>query len=120
MGSRVIRRLLLASAAVVSASGCVVGYIYEIYGPPLGTTLVTVGCHTTYEVTENAKEGRILVRTNIAAGVAEAICRDREGAPRPRRAVELYFAKANRPACRITDERPLSGMFWEYGYSCTP
>ena len=86
-------------AAAIGLAGCSAGYIYATYGPPLGPTLVTVGCHTTYEVYENAKERLIMVRTNVGTQIASVVCRDPGVTPTPRRAVEYHFEATNRPKC---------------------
>lgn len=117
MGARVMAKVWLAAAALALA-GCSADYIYASYGPPLGPVLVTVGCHTTYEVYDNVKQRTMMVRSNVVAGVAEALCGDRAEAPRPRRAVEIHLEKTNRPNCTVAEERRLSAIHTEYVYAC--
>lgn len=119
MGMGMIAKLWLAAAAASALSGCSANYIVATYGPPLSPVLVTVGCHTTYEVYDNLKHRTMMVRTNVAAGVAEVICRDAGASPRPRRAVEIHLEKTARTKCRIVEERRLSALHMEYVYSCT-
>ena len=118
MGARVFMGLGLAAAAV-SLAGCGFDYIGANYTGPVGPTLVTVGCNTTYEVYDNVKNRTAMVRTNPGGELAEAFCaEDRHLGPRHRRAVQIHFEKSLRPQCRIIDERRLSPIHWEYVYAC--
>ena len=105
-------------AVAIGLAGCSAGYIYATYGPPIVVALITVGCHTTYEVYENSKERLIMVRTNVGTQIASAVCRDPGVTPTPRRAVEYHFEATNRPKCSLAEERKLSPIHWEYVYSC--
>ncbi|HEX8166192.1 MAG TPA: hypothetical protein VF601_10450 [Beijerinckiaceae bacterium] len=118
MKARVLCRLWLAATAAATVAGCSAGYIFETYGPPIGPALVTVGCHTTYEVYENPKERVIMVRDNLGAAVAGVACRDPGVAPTPRRAVEYHFETTLRPNCAIVEERKLSPIHVEFVYVC--
>lgn len=119
MDVRWVSRLCLAAAGAAALGGCSTGYIYATYSTPVAPILVTVGCHTTYEVYENLKTRTMMVRSNVAADVAAVVCRDDPGVgPRPRRAVEIHLQKTNRPACSIGPERRLSPIHWEFPYSC--
>lgn len=121
---KVVSRLWRLGTLGIAVSGCSVGYIVEHYGAT-GATIVTVACHSAYEVYENARDRTILVRTNIGAAVTERVCRDDlpPGAPpqaRLERAVEIYFATTNRPKCRTTERRELSPIHSEFSYTCSP
>jgi hypothetical protein len=118
MSARVLGRIGTAVALAGGLAGCAAGYIYANYGPPIIPVLITVGCHTTYEVYENPKERLIMVRDNLGAAIAGAICRDPGVTPTPRRAVEYHFDASNRPKCTIIEERKLSPVHWEYVYRC--
>ena len=119
-----VARLCALLALACAASGCSVGYIYERYGAT-GASIVTVGCHTSYEVWESYRDRTVLVRTNAPAAVAGLVCTEDlpPGAPaeaRLRRAAELYFINAKRGQCRITDGRSLSPLHSEFSYNCGP
>src|SRR4051812_28000251 len=58
-----VARLCVVTGLAVGAAGCSVGYIYERYGAS-GPAIVTVGCHTSYEVWESYRDRTLLVRTN--------------------------------------------------------
>jgi hypothetical protein len=118
MRVRGVGRIGVALAAAIGLAGCSAGYIYATYGPPIVVALITVGCHTTYEVYENSKERLIMVRTNVGTQIASAVCRDPGVTPTPRRAVEYHFEATNRPKCSLAEERKLSPIHWEYVYSC--
>ena len=113
-------RVWLGAAAAAALAGCSAGYIYETYGPPIGPTLVTVGCHTTYEVYDNLKERRIMVRDNVGAAVSGLICRDPGVAPSPQRAVAYFFEMTQRPKCAVVEERTLTPVHREFVYACAP
>jgi hypothetical protein len=118
MVARVVTRLGLAAAAV-SLAGCGIDYIGANYTAPVGPTLVTVGCNTTYEVYDNLKNRTAMVRTNLGGELAETFCpEDRHLGPRHRRAVQIHLEKTLRPHCKIVDERRLSAIHWEYVYAC--
>jgi hypothetical protein len=117
---RLVGRLGLAAAAAAALAGCSAGYIFETYGPPIGPVLVTVGCHTTYEVYDNPKERLIMVRDNVGAAVAGLICRDPGVVPTPQRAVAYHFEATQRPKCAIVEERKLSPIHREFVYACRP
>jgi hypothetical protein len=119
-----VPRLCAVTILAVAAAGCSVGYIYERYGAS-GAAIVTVGCHTSYEVWESYRDRTLLVRTNVQAGIAGAVCTDDvpPGAPpqsRLQRAAEEYFIITKRPKCRITEARPLSPIHSEFAYACAP
>ena len=120
MTARVLCSLWLAAAAAAALAGCSAGYIFETYSGPIAPTLVTVGCHTTYEVYENGKERLIMVRTNVGAEIAGVACRDPGVRPTPRRAVEYHFETTLRPKCAIVEERKLTPIHWEFVYTCRP
>ena len=120
MKAGVLCRLWTVAAAAAALSGCSAGYIYETYGPPIGPSLVTVGCHTTYDVYDNLKERRMMVRTNVGTAVAGVICRDPGATPTARRAVEYYFEATLRPKCAIVEERSLTPIHQEFVYACRP
>jgi hypothetical protein len=117
--SRIGRRLAVAGLVAAAGAGCSVDYIFATYSAPIAPVIVTVGCNTSFDVFENPKEGRIMVRSNVGADIAEAFCReDAALGPRPRRAVAIHFEKTNRPNCSIVEERKLSPMHWEFSYAC--
>lgn len=123
MGAQRGSKVWLAAGALAAGAstlaGCSGNYIYAAYGPPAAPVLVTVGCHTTYEVYDNLKQRTMMVRTNVVAGVASALCRDEPGAsPPPRRAVEIHLEKTNRPKCTVVEERRLTAIHMEYVYTC--
>jgi hypothetical protein len=118
MKAGVLCRLGMLAAAAAALAGCSAGYIYETYGPPIAPALVTVGCHTTYEVYDNLKERRIMVRDHIGSAVAGMICRDPGVVPTPRRAVEYHLEV--RPKCAIVEERSLTPIHREFVYACQP
>ena len=118
MKARVLCRLWIVAATAAALAGCSAGYIYATYGPPIAPVLVTVGCHTTYEVYDNPKERRIMVRDNLGAAIAGMICRDPGVVPTPRRAVEYHFEATQRPACTVVEERSLSPIHREFVYAC--
>ena len=119
-----VARLCALLALACAACGCSAGYIYQRYGAA-GASIVTVGCHTSYEVWESYRDRTVLVRTNAQAAIAAAVCTDDvpPGAPpeaRLRRAAELYFINGKRGQCRIIDGRSLSPIHSEFTYSCGP
>jgi hypothetical protein len=119
MGGRAIWGLCLAAAAL-GLAGCSIDYIGATYTAPVAPNLITVGCHTTYEVYDNLKHRTMMVRTNPGGEIAEVFCpEDRHLGPRPRRAAQIHLEKSLRPNCRIVDERRLSPMHWEYVYACS-
>jgi hypothetical protein len=118
MGARVVSAVVVAAAAA-SLAGCGIDYISRNYTAPVGPTLVTVGCNTTYEVYDNLKNRTAMVRTDLGGELAEVFCaEDRHLGPRPRRAVQIHFEKTQRPRCQIVEERKLSAIHWEYVYAC--
>jgi hypothetical protein len=118
MGARSVSALGLAVAAV-SLAGCGIDYIGATYTTPVGPTIVTVGCNTSYEVYENAKYRTALVRTNVGGELADAFCaEDRHLGPRTRRAVQIHLEKTQRPHCKVVEERKLTAIHWEYVYAC--
>jgi hypothetical protein len=119
-----VASLCVVTGLAVGAAGCSVGYIDERYGAS-GPAIVTVGCHTSYEVWESYRDRTLLVRTNPQASIAAAICTDDfpPGAPpqaRLRRAAEVHFINTKRPKCQVTEGRSLSPIHSEFSYICPP
>jgi hypothetical protein len=118
--STIARRLALAGAVAAAGAGCSADYIFATYSAPVGPTIVTVDCNVSYEVFENVKERKIMVRSSPGAELTDAICRaDPALGPRPRRAVLAHFEKTKRTNCAIVEERRLSAIHWEYVLACT-
>jgi hypothetical protein len=119
MKARVLYRAWLAAAIAAAAAGCSAGYMFETYGNTTYPAVITVGCHTSYEVYDNQKERVMMVRKNVGTEIARAVCRDEPGAsPPPRRAAELHLENSWRPQCVIVEERRLTPLHQEFVYTC--
>jgi hypothetical protein len=119
--NKLVWSLSILGTLALATSACSVGYIYERYGAT-APAIVTVGCHSSYEVFENLRDRTIMVRTNAGASIAGLVCTDDlpPGTPSSRleRAVDVHFANTNRPKCRITERRELSPIHSEFSYVC--
>src|SRR3954465_15471683 len=65
MRVRGLGRIGAGLAVAAGVAGGSAGSLFHTYAPPIAVTLITVGCHTTYEVYENTKERLIMVRDNV-------------------------------------------------------